>query len=63
MNTAQGQRLQVVGVDLRTPVFSYGMLYVALSRTGRKDAIHILTEGEVTSNVVYPETLDLAEDL
>ena len=28
--------LQVVGLDLRTPVFSHGMLYLALSRTGRK---------------------------
>ena len=33
---AQGRTLQVVGLDLRTPVFSHGMLYVALSRTGKK---------------------------
>ena len=32
-------------------------------RTGRKDAIHILTEGEVTLNVIYPEALDFGEDL
>ena len=32
-------------------------------RTGRKDAIHILTEGKVTSDVVYPEALDFGEDL
>ena len=51
INKAQGQTLQIVGLDLRTPLFSHGMLYVALSRTGRKDAIHILTEGEATSNV------------
>ena len=63
INKAQGQTLQVVSLDLRTPVFSHGMLYVALSRTGRKDTIHILTEGEATSNVNYPEALDFGEDL
>ena len=63
INKAQGQTSQVVGLDLRTPVFRHGMLYVALSRTGRKDAIHILTEGEVKSNVVYPEALDFGRDL
>ena len=48
-NGRSRQKLQVVGLDLRTPVFSHGMLYVAFFlRTGRKDAIHILTEGEVT---------------
>ena len=55
--------MQVVGLDLRTPVFSHGMLYVALSRTGRKDAIHFLAEGEVMSNVVYLEALDFGRDL
>ena len=34
-----------------------------LLRTGRKDAIHILTEGEVTSNFVYLEVFDFGEDL
>ena len=63
ISKAQGQTLQVVGLDLRTQELSHGMLYVALSRTGRKDSIHILTEGEVTSNVVYPEALDFGEDL
>ena len=55
--------MQVVGLDLRTPGFSHGMLCVALSRTGRKDAIKILTEGEATSNVVYSQALDFGEDL
>ena len=44
-------------------MFSHGILYVALSRTGRKKTIHILTEGEVTSNFVYLEALDVTEDL
>ena len=63
LNKAQGETLQVIGLDLMTPVFSHCMPYVALSRTGRKDIIHILTEGEATSNVVYPEALDFGEDL
>jgi ATP-dependent exoDNAse (exonuclease V) alpha subunit len=32
INKAQGQTLHTVGVDLRSPVFSHGQLYVALSR-------------------------------
>ena len=63
INKVQGQTLHVVGLDLRTTVFSHGLLYGALSKTGRKNSIHILREGEVTSNVVYSEALDLAEDL
>ena len=42
INKTQGQTLQFESLDLGTPVFSHGMLYVALSRTGRKDATHIL---------------------
>jgi len=32
INKSQGQSVEHVGVDLRTPVFSHGQLYVALSR-------------------------------
>ncbi|XP_058208348.1 uncharacterized protein LOC131321381 [Rhododendron vialii] len=32
INKSQGQSVKFVGVDLRTPVFSHGQLYVALSR-------------------------------
>ena len=62
-NKARGLTLQVEGLELRTSMFSHGMFYVALSSTGRTDSIHILTEGEITSNVAYSETLDLVEDL
>ena len=57
VNKAQGQPLQVVGLDLTAPEFSHGMLYVALSRTGQKDAVHILAPGVCTRNVVYEEVL------
>lgn len=32
INKAEGQSLHTVGIDLRTPIFSHGQLYVALSR-------------------------------
>ena len=32
INKAQGQSVSYVGVDLRTPIFAHGQLYVALSR-------------------------------
>ena len=34
INKAQGQSLKVAGVDLQTPCFSHGQLYVACSRVG-----------------------------
>jgi len=33
INKSQGQSVEHVGLDLRTPTFSLGQLYVALSRT------------------------------
>jgi len=34
INKAQGQSLQVAGINLKTPCFSHGQLYVACSRVG-----------------------------
>ena len=53
INKAQGQSYKVVGLDLEKPVFSHGMLYEALSRTGSMDSLHIFTRDGTTSNVVY----------
>lgn len=36
INKVQGQTIKFVGVDLRTKCFSYGQLYVRLSRTGSR---------------------------
>ena len=58
INKAQGQSLRTVGLDLTHTVFSHGMLYVAMSRTGDKDAVHILAPNSQSRNVVYPEVLD-----
>ncbi|KAH0611538.1 uncharacterized protein H6S33_010803 [Morchella sextelata] len=42
VNKAQGQSLDVVGVDLRMPSFSHGQLYVALSRVTDVDGLNVL---------------------
>jgi DNA helicase Pif1-like protein len=63
INKSQGQSLTHVGIDLRTPVFSHGQLYVALSRaTDVRKVSVLIKESNVdevteTENVVYPEAL------
>ncbi|KAK3788528.1 hypothetical protein RRG08_030229 [Elysia crispata] len=42
INKAQGQTLHSIGLDLQQPVFSHGMLYVVLSRSGKRDNIAYL---------------------
>ncbi len=61
INKSQGQSVTYVGLDLRTPVFSHGQLYVALSRCTSGQWIRVLfpdtEKGTNTSNIVYPEAL------
>ncbi|KAG5543980.1 hypothetical protein RHGRI_016660 [Rhododendron griersonianum] len=59
INKSQGQSVKFVGVDLRTPVFSHGQLYVALSCTSFDRITVLLPEEETdsTTNIVYPEVL------
>ncbi|KAF7150822.1 hypothetical protein RHSIM_Rhsim02G0216400 [Rhododendron simsii] len=60
INKSQGQSVKFVGVDLRTPVFSHGQLYVALSRCTSGDHTSVLLSSDVsnsTTNIVYPEVL------
>ena len=60
INKAQGQSLKYVGIDSRTPVFTHGQLYVALSRCTTFSKISILLptiEQTTTTNIVYPEVL------
>ncbi|KIK23998.1 hypothetical protein PISMIDRAFT_99678 [Pisolithus microcarpus 441] len=60
INKAQGQSVKHVGIDLRTPVFSHGQLYVALSRATSSRRVKVLLPsegGNKTLNVVYPEVL------
>jgi ATP-dependent exoDNAse (exonuclease V) alpha subunit len=61
INRSQGQSVKYVGLDLRTPVFSHGQLYVALSRVTTKRNLRILLPTDNldshTNNIVYEEVL------
>jgi hypothetical protein len=59
INKAQGQSVKFVGLDLRTPVFGHGQLYVALSRVTSSHNIKVLLPPGMskTQNIVYPEVL------
>jgi hypothetical protein len=60
INKAQGQSVKYVGLDLRSPVFAHGQLYVALSRATSSHSIKVLLAPESsghTTNIVYPEVL------
>ncbi|KAM3237811.1 hypothetical protein P3S67_012232 [Capsicum chacoense] len=61
INKSQGQSLSHVGLFLKKLVFTYGQLYVALSRVTSRKELRILSyddEGKTTNevkNVVYKE--------
>ncbi|CDY67422.1 BnaCnng54860D [Brassica napus] len=61
INKSQGQTLESVGLFLPRPVFSYGQLYVALSRVKSRSGLKILITGKEgktqtkTLNVVYKQ--------
>ena len=61
INKSQGQSVKGVGLDLRSPVFSHGQLYVALSRCTSANRMKVLlNEQNVdrrTANIVYREIL------
>ncbi|XP_003741652.1 ATP-dependent DNA helicase PIF6-like [Galendromus occidentalis] len=57
INKAQGQSLQVRGLNLENLCFSHGQLYVACSRVGKPANLFVYTtEGEI-KNIVYAKAL------
>jgi PIF1-like helicase/Helicase len=61
INKSQGQSVQHVGLDLRTPIFSHGQLYVALSRCTHPHHIKAIfppdQQNTKTTNIVFTEVL------
>jgi hypothetical protein len=61
INKSQGQSVKHVGLDLRTPVFTHGQFYVAVSRVTSRDNIKAIWDEKVTEattkNIVYNEVL------
>ena len=58
INKAQGQTLKVVGLDLQQPCFAHGQFYVACSRVGSPEGLHILCQEGKTRNIVYTQALE-----
>lgn len=52
INKAQGQSLQVCGLNLETPCFSHGQLYVACSRVGKPSNLFVYAPDGKTKNIV-----------
>uniref|UniRef100_A0A0L8G012 ATP-dependent DNA helicase n=1 Tax=Octopus bimaculoides TaxID=37653 RepID=A0A0L8G012_OCTBM len=57
INKAQGQSLQMVGLNLTEEVFSHGQHYVGCSRVGRPQSLYICASEGKTRNVAYKEAL------
>lgn len=58
INKAQAQSLEVCGINLQTPCFSHGQLYVACSRVGKPSVLFIYAADGKTKNIVYPKALE-----
>jgi hypothetical protein len=57
INKSQEQLLTKVNVDLRSPVFMYDRLYMAMNRVISAQGMIILppTNNPQTENIIYPE--------
>ncbi|XP_075428712.1 ATP-dependent DNA helicase Pif1-like [Ascaphus truei] len=57
INKAQGQSIKCTGINLESPCFSHGQLYVACSRVGSPKELYIFAPTGTTKNVVYKQAL------
>lgn len=57
INKAQGQSLQVCGLNLENPCFTHGQLYVACSCVGKPSDLFVYTPDGKTKNIVYSKAL------
>lgn len=57
INKAQGQSLQVCGLNLENPCFSHGQLYVACSRVGKPSNLFMCALDSKTKNIVYQQAV------
>jgi hypothetical protein len=66
INKSQGQSVKEVGINLQSPVFSHGQLYVGLSRCTSGNRVKVLLnekdrEDGRTANIVYKEMFSRLE--
>ena len=57
INKAQGQSLKVAGINLETPCFSHGQLYVACSRVGTGKNLYVFAPDAKTKKIMYQTAL------
>ncbi|CAG9840254.1 unnamed protein product [Diabrotica balteata] len=48
VNKSQGQTMSICGLDLSTPCFLHGQLYVACSRVGKPSSLFVLAKDGLT---------------
>ncbi|GFV00213.1 ATP-dependent DNA helicase [Trichonephila clavipes] len=53
ISKSQGQSLGIADIDLQTPCFSHGQLYVAFSRVGKEENLFVHTPNGTAKNDVY----------
>ena len=61
INKSQGQSVEHVGLDLRSPVFTHGQFYVGVSRVRSRYNIKVISDEKEeegrTKNIVFSEVL------
>ena len=61
INKSQGQSVEHVGLDLKSPVFTHGQFYVGVSRVTSRENIKVIWDDKETvgrtKNIVFDEVL------